>query len=226
MPTASKSTPVPRKSVEQPEEPSDMRSRLLAVALQLFARKGFEGTSTREIVSAAGANQGHIPYYFNTKEKLWQEAVNIAFERLNTAMEPKALSPETDTSADHLAHLIRRYVHFVADYPEFILLMNEEGKQESPRMQWLVDTHAKPIFTTLTALYEQAMQEGALRVPMPPPHFHYIFIGAVTQLFHQRPECKRIFNIDPMDPEVVRAHANALVSLFISEPPDPTEPKE
>ncbi|MBV1886675.1 MAG: TetR/AcrR family transcriptional regulator [Parvibaculaceae bacterium] len=219
MPTAPLSTPASQTT----QQPTDMRSRLLSVALKLFARRGFDGTSTREIVSEAGANQGHIPYYFGTKEKLWQEAVNIAFERLNTAMDPEALSLDTLPSTDSLAHLIRRYVHFAADYPEFILLMNEEGKQESPRMQWLVDTHAKPIFATLTALYKQAMRDGALRVPMPPPHFHYIFIGAVTQLFHQRPECKRIFNIDPMDSEVVSAHAQALVTLFISKP---TELKE
>ncbi|KAF0220271.1 MAG: TetR family transcriptional [Geobacteraceae bacterium] len=50
-----------------------VRDRLLNVALQLFAQKGFESTSVREIASAAEVTKPTIYYYFKNKEGLYLE---------------------------------------------------------------------------------------------------------------------------------------------------------
>lgn len=39
-------------------------------ALELFAAKGFDGTSTREIAQAAGVAEGLIFHHFDSKESL------------------------------------------------------------------------------------------------------------------------------------------------------------
>ncbi len=41
---------------------------ILFAAEKLFAEKGFEGTSTREIAKAANVNISMISYYFGSKE--------------------------------------------------------------------------------------------------------------------------------------------------------------
>jgi AcrR family transcriptional regulator len=46
---------------------------LLDTAEHLFSRKGFEGTSVRDIAEAAGINTAMISYYFGSKEKLMEE---------------------------------------------------------------------------------------------------------------------------------------------------------
>jgi AcrR family transcriptional regulator len=51
---------------------------ILQAAVGLFARKGFEATSTREIVEAAGVTKPMLYYYFNSKEGLC-EAVLARF---------------------------------------------------------------------------------------------------------------------------------------------------
>ncbi|MBN8284544.1 CerR family C-terminal domain-containing protein [Zoogloea sp.] len=48
------------------------RRRLLEAALQLFADKGYQKTSTREIADAAGVNLGSISYYFGDKPGLYR----------------------------------------------------------------------------------------------------------------------------------------------------------
>jgi len=48
------------------------RQRLLEAALQLFADKGYQKTSTREIADAAGVNLGSISYYFGDKPGLYR----------------------------------------------------------------------------------------------------------------------------------------------------------
>ncbi len=50
------------------------RRKLVAAALRLFAAKGFEGASTREIAQAAGANLSAIRYYFGDKAGLYRAA--------------------------------------------------------------------------------------------------------------------------------------------------------
>ena len=48
------------------------REKLLHTALRLFAEKGFERTSIREIAQAAGANVAAIAYYFGDKAGLYR----------------------------------------------------------------------------------------------------------------------------------------------------------
>lgn len=47
------------------------REKLIVVALDLFGRYGFEGTSTRMLRDAAGVNLQAILYYFGSKEGLY-----------------------------------------------------------------------------------------------------------------------------------------------------------
>jgi AcrR family transcriptional regulator len=60
----------PHRPVRHDGEQS--RERLLRVALALFAQKGFEKTSTREIAEAAQTNIAAISYYFGDKAGLYR----------------------------------------------------------------------------------------------------------------------------------------------------------
>ncbi|MFI3185905.1 MAG: CerR family C-terminal domain-containing protein [Methylococcaceae bacterium] len=60
------------KNVNTETETPDARSRLIISALRLFAEKGFEAATTREICDAAGANISAIRYYFGDKAGLYR----------------------------------------------------------------------------------------------------------------------------------------------------------
>lgn len=51
------------------------RTRLLHAAVRLFAEKGFDKASTREIAQAAGVNIAAISYYFGDKAGLYRAAL-------------------------------------------------------------------------------------------------------------------------------------------------------
>jgi len=53
----------------------DKRQQIIETALQLFAEKGFEGTSIRDIAEKATVNVAMVNYYFGTKEKLFEKIV-------------------------------------------------------------------------------------------------------------------------------------------------------
>src|SRR5215470_1094109 len=50
---------------------SDRRNQLLDAALEVFARKGFEGTTTKEVAAAAGVTEAIIFRHFPTKQALY-----------------------------------------------------------------------------------------------------------------------------------------------------------
>ncbi len=56
---------------------SDVQQRLVRAALTVFASKGYEGASTREICRLAGANVAAIHYYFGDKASLYREVFRI-----------------------------------------------------------------------------------------------------------------------------------------------------
>jgi AcrR family transcriptional regulator len=57
------------------------RARILAAARQLFARRGFQETSTRELAARAGIAAGTLFNYFPNKEALAVELLDEALQR-------------------------------------------------------------------------------------------------------------------------------------------------
>src|SRR5438874_6342967 len=52
-----------------------VKEKILDVAEELFAEKGFEATSVRELAGKAHVNVAMISYYFGSKEKLFEALI-------------------------------------------------------------------------------------------------------------------------------------------------------
>ncbi len=211
--TATQRRPTRRRAAKTAGEAGDStRDTILATALQVFAERGFDGARTREIADRAGANLGLLTYYFGNKERLWRAAVSSAFAELQADLAAVVTATDGDARAQ-LEQLARHFIRFVAAKPEFMRLMNDEGKRDSARMRWLADRFVKPMQQGLRQLIEQAQARGLLP-PVSPASLHYIVLGAAGLLFSQAPECRRIMGIDPTDPAFAEAHADAVITLL------------
>lgn len=211
--------PKPRRQIARrtPAEPErGARERILVAALQMFAEHGFDGARTRDIADRAGANLGLIKYYFDTKEKLWQAAISLAFLDLQTELADVLAPPAGDGPDERarLEQLLRRFVHFVARRPEFMRMMNDEGKRNGPRMRWLADHYVKPLTSVVRGLLERGAESGA--VPsISPAILHYMALGAAGLVYSQAPECGYVTGVDPTSEGFADAHADALVRILL-----------
>lgn len=59
-----------------------MKDRISYFARKLFEERGYHGTALRDICELAGCKMPTIYYYFENKEKLFDEVVRVAFEKL------------------------------------------------------------------------------------------------------------------------------------------------
>ena len=59
------------------------KERILGAAESLFARRGFDGASLRQLTSAAGVNLAAVNYHFGSKEKLVEQVFRRRLDALN-----------------------------------------------------------------------------------------------------------------------------------------------
>lgn len=86
------------------------KDRILGAAEVLFAQRGFDGTSLRQLTTAAGVNLAAVNYHFGSKEKLVEQVFRRRLDALNSRrMDALAqLESQADTTLENvLAAFIR-----------------------------------------------------------------------------------------------------------------------
>jgi AcrR family transcriptional regulator len=66
----------------------ETRLRIIATAIPMFGRRGFDGVSTREIAAEAGVNPPALQYYFDSKEGLYRACAEHIVEQVAQTAEP------------------------------------------------------------------------------------------------------------------------------------------
>ncbi|MBK6296359.1 MAG: TetR family transcriptional regulator [Rhodoferax sp.] len=99
----------PRKTLDERDD-GNRRQALLSAAARLFRRQGFDGTSTRDIATAAGMQSGSPFYHFKSKDALlyavMEAGMHSAIERQTKTLQGKA--PAAD-AAEAMRRLIKAH---------------------------------------------------------------------------------------------------------------------
>ncbi len=100
------------------------RAHILSTSLELFARKGFKGTTISDIAKAASISKGLAYNYFNSKHDLMKAVLNLLvieieqlFDAVNHISDPyEKLKVTIQSTFDNLKHdetFWRLYVSFI-----------------------------------------------------------------------------------------------------------------
>jgi len=199
--------------VTKQQKRDDARERILKIALNAFANKGFDGVSTTELAKAAGVTQPLIHYHFKSKKSLWQTIVRNSFATLNEEfIQPSKRAPARNMH--HRAELmIESFVRFIAQRTEFAKLMVSEGTQGSARMEWMVEELLMPCMQELKLVYQEGVQAGVL-VDMPVSHLVGIVLGAASQFFTMSPLMASLFEVDTADSAVVATYTASVSAML------------
>jgi len=215
MRQARKSRPPERR----PQQRSlDTRERLVEAALQVFASHGFEGATTREIARRAGVALAALPYHFTTKEALWKAAADRIFGRLGDSFRRRLEGLEGVELPTRLRLMLGDFVRFQAAHPELHRFMIQEGIARTPRLEWLVETHIRPIYGFVQAMVEAAQRAGMAPLGRP-EHLHYMLIGAASSVYALAAEFELLTGESPNSEALVAEHVATLERLFFPKGP-------
>jgi TetR/AcrR family transcriptional regulator len=192
----------------------ETRRAILDAALDLFSERSFDGASTRGIAELAGVTQPLLNYHFAGKEELWRAAVDDLFERLRTSMQIRLSGLRGVDEVTIAKLMVRHFVEFSAANPQLHRIIMQESKRAGARLDWMVETHVRPLYEYAVAMFERLAARGEL-APVAPAHLYYLLTGAGATVFVMAPECQRLTGVDPFAPEFVAAHADLVVDLLI-----------
>lgn len=100
----------------EPGQTGAVASHIARAAARLFASRGYDATSVREIVEAAGVTKPTLYYYFRSKEALGQALVHDPLKRLCEEMLAR-LRAEPDPVAG-LAGMVQAKLDFCVEDPD------------------------------------------------------------------------------------------------------------
>ena len=169
----------------EPPEPASPRGRILEAARELFARRGFDGASTRDIAERAGVNLAMLGYYYGGKELLYRRVVAGQFAALIrelTAELPAKLSPE-----EFVLGQVRRMVSLLRRHPDWVQLVRRELADGGERLRSVLFDlgDAGPIgaLQEMVRAYSEAAGRGKLRRLPPRTVVQFIISLAYGILF-------------------------------------------
>lgn len=189
------------------------RMKILQAALDLFAEKGFEGASLRDIAARAGVIHGLIKYHFKNKNELWKSAVDYLFERQAEEMASPpgfmALPPY-----ERFRNWIKRYVHYCARHPEHARIMVQESMRDSERLRWAVRKHIIPAHESARA--DSIDYKDAEVFPnISTRSIIYIMFAAAQSPFMLSAEIALAEGVDVSDENEIEKYAEELCTFFL-----------
>ena len=133
------------------------RDSLLETAVELFAKKGFDGVSTGDIAAAAGFSQAIIHYHFGSKDQLWKDAMTYLMHDLDKRF-PLDLQELRDLNpVDQLRVIVRRFIAMSASRTELASILVLESIADSERLEWLVRRHFQKRIDVLENIVKAAI---------------------------------------------------------------------
>lgn len=152
--------------------------KILNAAVELFSRKGFDGTRIAEIANASGLPKANVYYYFSTKEAIYTRLIerllagwDKALEHITANREPRdALSAYITAKLDYS----RRH----ASESRFFANEMLRGGRFLSRSQ---KKHMQEITRERAGIIENWIDQGKI-VRVDPNHF-LIMLWATTQFY-------------------------------------------
>lgn len=133
---------------------------IVAVARELFAQHGYDGTSIRAITDRAGVNLAAVTYHFGSKEALYAAVVASVAGPLYERVEELARTP--GTPPERIARILTAYFDHFADHPDMPKLVIQQVFTGRPLPEPLREAMGG-ILAAISGIIAEGQAAGAFR---------------------------------------------------------------
>jgi TetR/AcrR family transcriptional regulator len=154
---------------------------LLAEAIRLFGRNGYQGTSLDAVAAAAGVRKQTLLYYFPTKDALLEACVVETSQRVATALS-EALDAESSESrkAEAVIHTLFLLAEEWPEFPQFV----REASRLGPEVIERFAAALEPLRLRALAFLARGMLDGIIRRQDPALLLFTLYgavVGSITE---------------------------------------------
>jgi len=142
---------------------SKTRDKILEAAIGLFAEKGFNGTTTKEIAEKAGVNEALIFRYFSTKRDLYGAIIEKKIQEDPKIELPLETFKETKDDSLIFRSLGIRMFECVEKDPSFLRLLHFSALEGHELSDMFFDTYVQHLRTVLSDYIEERISDGAFK---------------------------------------------------------------
>ncbi len=141
--------------------------RLLDMAANSFANKGYEATSVRELARTAGISHSLAHHYYDTKQDLWKACIDRGFGYLQKEMASTIQLASRDTNLEGSIHsTIVSYVNLSERFSDYLLILLQEASHGGERLDYIITNYFAQFNQLARHFYQQTVDAGLLR-PIP-----------------------------------------------------------
>ncbi|HEX3605682.1 MAG TPA: TetR/AcrR family transcriptional regulator [Candidatus Dormibacteraeota bacterium] len=151
---------------------------LLAVAVEVFNLRGYDGTSMEDLAQACGITKSSIYHHVRSKEELLRLAVSRALDMLNAVLEEA--ETREGRAIDRLEHMVRGSIRVVVEeLPYVTLLLRVRGNTRAE--QWALQRR-REFDNRLSQIVGEAAADGDLRDDLDPRLTTRLLFGMVNSM--------------------------------------------
>ncbi len=141
---------------------NDKQIQILKVAETLFAEKGFDGTSIRDISKVAKINIAMISYYFGSKERLLESLLLYSTSDLKSQLDQ--LIQEELEPIEKINKLIELYINRINNNKGIYRILHFEFSSEKREKSLAAFSELKKDnLKTLETIVQEGQQKGIFR---------------------------------------------------------------
>ncbi len=169
----------------------DTAGRIIATATRLFAEKGYDGTSTKQICEAADANIAAIHYHFGSKENLLKHIIQqLASEMLSSSRRSLQVPSSHDDMKVRLEIFLRETLEAVLRNADVIIIIQREMEMRSSRAAEVFRTTFREHFEALVKFLAEAKKKLLIAHDVEPLFAAALLMGHIGN----QPRSDRIYN--------------------------------
>jgi TetR/AcrR family transcriptional regulator len=172
------------------ERDGDTRAAVLRAARTVFARRGFEGASTREVAEAAHVNNAMIYYHFKDKVELYRAVLADSFSAFDRLWEHEIFR-SAKSCREKIQKYIEEFIRFQHANEEFRKIMSMEFAACTDNYRWLADNLFVDSYAKLAKLLKDGMRSGELR-KIDPSMAIPALVGMIIHSFIMRPVAEHV----------------------------------
>ncbi|MGU3781361.1 TetR/AcrR family transcriptional regulator [Burkholderia metallica] len=152
---------------------------ILRAARKMFAKRGYDATSVREIARELGIDAALIAHHFGTKETLWLAVVEQIAELAEPMFDAlRALRTSSLPHRDRVRRAIELCVAHEFDEPDLGMFFSTAATEVGGRLDRLQERLVRPYYDMMFPLLSEAVDAGAIR-PVEPTVLFFMIASAI-----------------------------------------------